>query len=577
MSANITAVTVRKSKKQKKPKSSSQTAPKVVKVVDRIKIPKNPRMLAPIQTPAVAKARDGAMMRSTVMNAQGPRSLAGNPIKDYLKCLVKPFECMARIPDAFDERTALLSTHSSFSIPIIQDNISGGRFSFALQPKIGDLSNVTHYQAAVANASYISSTNVSSWSSVDWSNSANYLASTNMARDPRVDLNAAFLTNPPPFFYGATFGTTVPDLAAGVLVSAASANITLFSDNTSPDLSPGLSSPANVHPGVVNTIGAILLPYGDWNIDVFCKFQVSSLPAGNFAAINFGLTGNTTTSFVNIYQPQTAVSSTGTTYNAWANFQFVSQPGNNVFFPVLTNAQNGTSGSATVLANSTVSSSTIVVTPSNFKSTSAYVDGGVIQEIRPVGMAFLLSYMGTRLNDGGEVAVARVPYKLLANNYFQNNSAGVGQLQLIENLRNLDTFYDDRLEYGAYSFWTPYDYSDIAFYPIDQANSHGYPALVCSGYFSPDNTVNNQQQTIRVECFFVYEYITQYSVNEKKSQPGSQTAVDVAWSVLKGVNPACANGKHLDTIKSILRGAAQFYKDNSSWIVPGATALAGLI
>lgn len=567
-----------KRQKSKTKNDQKRRQPQVAQVVEVIR-PKTLRnMTAPLVVPRpVARAKDGAMFRSTVMSQQGPRATNGNPIKDYLKCLVKPFEVMARIPDAFDERTALLSTHSSFSIPIVQDNINSGRFSFALQPIIGDLSQPAHYQAAVANGPAITAAGYSDWTSVDWSQASSYLSTSSLLRDPRTDLNASFLTNPPPFLFGTTFGTTVADLSASTLLSAVKANQTPFADNTSPDLSYLISSPAAPRPNQPNTIGVITLPYGDWNIDVFCKFQVSTIPGAGFAAINFGGVGNNTQCAA-VYQPQTAVSSTGTTYNAFANFQITSYPANhNTFFPCLAALQTGTTGTNTYLPNSTVSSVTIVITPCNFKSTNLYSDGGVIQEIRPVAMACLVSYMGTRLNDGGEIAIARVPSKLLQNNFFQTNNAGVGQLQLIENLRNLDTYYDDRLEYGAYCYWTPYDYSDIAFYPVSDSNAHGYPALVCSGYFSPDATVNSTQQTLRVECYFVYEYLTQYSINEKKATPGAQASVDCAWSVLKGVNPACANGKHLDRIKSILQGAAQFYKNNASWIVPGATALAGLL
>ncbi len=529
------------------------------------------KMEKQISNAAVATKNATFMKGKSIYTGTGNMVSSSNPVKAYLKALVNPMMNMARIPDSYDRPTAVFRSISSFSPPILQDNFNQGRFSFCLKPIFGDTSSPTHYQAAIANPQQITSGN---WANVDWSNSTYYVSTGTMGRDPRVDINAPFLTTPPPSFYGNSFGVGTPDLASNVLVSGIASNQTPFSDNNGSTFN--IYSPAAPAPFTSATGGYVQLPFGDWAVTIFAKFSVSTVPGTGWEAINFQAPGNGVTR-VNMYQPQTSVSATGVTYNAAALAQVVSVPGGNRLGFNIAPVQTGTDVNNTPGANITVTSTTIEIAPANFSSSSTFLSGGVIEEVRPVAMATLVTYMGTTLNNGGEVAISYCPQALVANNYFQMNGAGVGQLQLYENLRNLDNAYDGALRDGCYCIWAPYSGEDLDLYSPDMMNAHPYPAIICSGVFSPDATVNSIQATVRVEVFIVYEFVTKYTMFETVHQPGTQAAIDAALSTLKGQPFGCKNKEHLQWVRNFLANAGKFYKDNAFWINPGATALMGML
>jgi len=516
------------------------------------------------QRRAVEATRANALVSRGVRNPKG-----SNPIKEYLRTLTDPFLNMARIPDAFDRPTACFRTNSAFTIPILTDSVNQGKFSFCLQPKIGDLSTPSHYQVAAVNPSAITLSGATSWSQVDWTQPTYYLATNGTGSDPRLDYNAALLTSPPPSFYGMTFSNV---LGPGILMAGAPANQTAFTDNTTSFViySPDAPGP---YPSIAG--GIVELPPGDWNVAIFCKFaQTATTDA--FEAINFQAVGAIgQVAYANIYQPQTVSNLVGVTFDAFASAQVVSSPGANSLSFCLSPQQSGLNNATAKSTISTVSSSTVVISPANFSSTATYQSGGPISAIRPVGMSVLVSYMGTELNNGGEIAVATVPGEYVASNYFSRNPNY--QLQDVSTIRHQQNFYDGRLSQGCYNFWYPYDELDQQFMSPANNNARSYPAIVCSGYFSPDTTVANPQLTLRVQVCIAWEVTTESTIWETKAVIGSRAAVDAALSGLKGQPTGCANGQHLEKIKQFLKNAAAFYKQNSAWINPAATALMGLV
>jgi len=194
-------------------------------------------------------------------------------------------------------------------------------------------------------------------------------------------------------------------------------------------------------------------------------------------------------------------------------------------------------------------------------------------------MAVLVTYMGTLLNNGGEIAMAYVPYDSLQNNYLALNNGGeIGQLQLHENLRKVDRAYDGKIKDGAYGIWAPESFDDVVFKSPGNMNASDYPAIICSGVFSPDSTVNTTQQTLRVMVYVVYEFITKYTIFETLALVGSQASCDAAWTVIKSQEKLCGpNGKHLDWIKKTIGSVAGFYRKNSAIINPMLAAAATLI
>jgi len=504
-------------------------------------------------------------------NNTGNTVSKGNPTYDYVKTMADPAQNIARVPDGFARPTGVLRSINSFSVPISQDQYNTGRFSFAVSPKLGDLSDPTHYQAAVASAAHASAV-TSTWDKIDWGAASSYLGSSG-GNDPRLDSNEGFLTTQAPSYQGTSFTVGASnDLSRTVLVSGAggvqdSVNTAPLIQYYSPN-APGFTT---------TTAGIIVLPFGDWNISITAKFQISNT-SSTFEAINFVSTSREATR-ININQQSTPTTAINTTYIASATAQVASSPGKNFVGFCLDNAQSGLADATPDPIVSQVSATYVTITAANFSSSAVYTDAGVLQEVRPVAMAVLVTYMGTLLNNGGEIAMAYVPYDSLQNNYLaQNNGGEIGQLQLFENLRKVDRAYDGKIKDGAYGIWAPESVGDIAFKSPGNMNASDYPAIICSGVFSPDSTVNTTQQTMRVMVYIVYEFVTKYTIFETLALIGSQACCDAAWTVIKSQQSMCGpNGKHLEWIKRTLGSAASFYKNNASLINPLLIAAGSLL
>lgn len=501
----------------------------------------------------------------------GNRVQESNPVLDYVRTLVDPKNNIARVPDGYDRATAVFRSISSFSIPISTDAYNKGRFSFCVQPKFGDLSDPTHYHAAIANPGNVTAL-TTTWDQIAWSAPGSYIGynTTNaMGSDPRVDENAVYLTTQAPSFYGVNFGGA--NLTAGILVDPLPASMTILPDSTAPTINfytP--ASPGNIGP---LTEGVILLPYGDWNVNITAKFQING--TDTFEAINIGSStflGGVTV--IGITQNSTPTPSSATTYVVTASVQVASSPGHQQLALVIASVQNGIGGAVAPSAHVTqVSATYLNITSANFTSSSVYSDGGVVQEVRPVSMAVLVTYMGTLLNDGGEISMCYVPYKTISNNYFATNNAGVGQLQLFENLRSIPEAYNGPIKDGAYGIWAPYTGDDNSLVAPGTMNATQYPGIICSGVFSPDATVGATQQTMRVMLYTTYEFVTTTTLFETQKLIGSQNMVDQAHGAIKRMTFCCANKSHENFITRAISGVRDFYGKNSSWINPMAAGL----
>jgi hypothetical protein len=505
------------------------------------------------------------------------RGSSKTPTKDYIKSLVNPSQNMSRIPDAFDRPTGIFRSISSFDVPLTIDSFTNGKFSFCLQPILGDRSQPSSYQCAVANGAAISA-NSTKWSQVNWANSANYMGFDGIGTDPRVDVNGALMTANTPSYYENVFNVaTSTDLSSANLIS--NSGLGTLSPTTSATYN--LNSTGFVNPqfsSAANNNGSILLPFGDYSIVVAAKFLSSVLPVGGIYCIGTDQASSAPgyVNIVNVNQPATLYTAINVNVEAVATFEVVSSPGHQIFTPVLTSVQSGVTPEAPA-ANITVNTTTLDVVPTNFLTTSNYSDGGIIEEIRPVSQAVLVTYMGTTLNNGGEIAISYCPAKLLTNNFFSCTTNGLGQLQEFSNLRRVDCAYDGPLRDGAYCFWAPYDVSDTKLMSPNAMNNYDYPGIICSGQFTPDATVNAPTAAIRVMVYTNYEFVTKYTMFELETNPGSTSAFEAALIPLKNKSFASANKTHLQRIREILKTAGQFYRDNSSWINPGAMALMGLL
>lgn len=506
--------------------------------------PRNPRIVRVTAGPRVSVA--DTRSNNVLQNLSG-NIAAASGIEPYVKSMMDPKNNMSRIPDGAPRETAIVRSINEFNLAVSMDANTNGRFSFCARPVLGDTSTPSSYQLGIADVVGIAA-GTTPWADIDWSSPTSYVSAPAFGQDPRMDVNNAILTAAPPVSFGA---------------NSSSANL-----NTSNLILPG-GTPLNTNIGddlvfkadVGAGVSGLVLPFGDWVVSLVVKFSVTALPAGNAALLMpFG-----TGVVVGDQNPQTSVTSTGTVYIASGIFNVQSSRGTNTFGVALTD----TTGFA--LKNSTVTSVFYQANSSVFGGGLAN-DSGSAQEIRPVGMSVLISYMGSTLNDGGQVSIALVPGDLIENNYYSQGQSGAGQLQFEEKVRYLDRAYNGRLAQGAYAFWTPYTTADLQFRPPSLSNSSGLPGIICSGVAVPDATQTGITMPIRVELCVIFEFVTKNTDRELVNYPGSQMSVDFAWQLLKSERVCRANGEHLMWIKAMYGKLRSFAVENKNLLIPLAKA-----
>lgn len=486
-------------------------------------------------------------------------------VQKYLACMVDPCNFTSRIPNAYPHKTALFRSRNTYDIPVSLDQYNGGRFSAAISPKLGDTSATTRYQMAIVDQSRVTAKQ-KPWSQVNWADPTLYCDTGDFATDPRLDTNTPFLTTPPPFFWGASYEiATSTDLSAQVLVSG----IGTIPDAQNYGTPIPTASPAS---DVGFSSGVLRLPIGEFLLTLEIKYTVTAgAPINTY--LNFIAQAGTTV--LGLSNPQSTAAVNNTVYNNAATYRISSTGGQ--FLPVLSTAQAPGTTNATLVPNSTVTTTYATVTPAYFGGSSTPSAAGVIQEVRPVAMSVLASYSGPELTNGGQICGALVSASNLGPRFFNNaTGSGVGQLQLEENLRKVDPQYNGALKDGVYVTWQPYDDMDSSFMSPTAHNGYAYPAIIISGIWAPGPGVTATQTVVRLEMDIVYEIVTQSTALETTTTPGSTAMHEMALNMLRQTNPARANGEHLDWIKGMISKAANFYRTNSTWINPLATSLAAL-
>jgi len=149
---------------------------------------------------------------------------------DYIKTLLYPEEFSFRPPDQVSQPTSLYRSVREITLYAnVDGTAASGRFSCAVQPKLGGIDSPLHYQIGIVN-------NQGDWPQ-DFSQPASYVVGEG-GSDPRVDPNVPSLTYPP---VGNSQYTAV----------GFSSDTTNF--NTWNDIVPNLSAAFNVRHTLVNT------------------------------------------------------------------------------------------------------------------------------------------------------------------------------------------------------------------------------------------------------------------------------------------------------------------------------------
>lgn len=444
-------------------------------------------------------------------------SVSDKPASLYLGALIMPKANMARIPDSFPRPTALVR---SINVVDVMANFVGqpddGRFALFIQPHLGAVDSPVHYKVGIVDS-------LGGWPA-DLTQAAQYVS--NLAgSDPRLDPFNASLTQPGNFFFGwnLAFAAAVSNnLLGNAPPTLQAANYGLVVTQPSP--------------------GVFALPPGTY-------FVSYSAAGAGFTGLTTGGTATFTAlasvllanafSFTGILQ----VTAAGQTWAPVSPSTAITV-GNLSFSPIFTDA---------------------VSCPANF---------GAIRTLRPVAMSVLASCVLPELTNGGNIASAYVPPGAIAESFVTNSVQTVnGCLANWENLARLPDSYNGPLKTGTYAWWAPEDFREVSLLTPDELVQEEYPTLVVAGQWTPGTTPpGNTGTPVRLEIVTIYEFTTTSLLYEQMACVGNQALLDTVNLSLAGQPHCMPNGQHWDWLKGMAKKAAQFFRDNQSWIIPAAKA-----
>lgn len=458
-------------------------------------------------------------------------------IYDYLASLISPKKAMCRVPDSFARPTALVRSIATYDINTPMDtSINSGRFSVAVSPILGSPNANAPSSWKIAQVGPVSG----AWPS-DFTVPAAFVQIVG-GNDIRVDPFYGLLTQQPP------------------------ALLTLLA-----------SVPASTNPfGSGATVGPNSYGLG-FTLDLTQNPARLQLPIGQYlvvAQVNGANGPITTVAFVpgNLAVAPAGVYNVPTNSSAVYYFN-VQNPGEYLSFAL-----------GTALATSF--SVSIATVQTAFGGSAN--DFGAVTQIRPVAMSVLASYIGTTLQDGGNIAASYVPGSTLNSNYFvQAGNLGQntnGCFEYWEQLSKQPSAYNGPLRDGAYVWWSPEDYEDIQmFKPSLSATMHRYPAIIVSGQFN-NGLTTGIVPCIRLEVVTTYEFTTNSLLFETQSYLGSQAKMDAANAALFGQPHSMPNAIHLkwisDLAKKIASGVGsglRYVTKNKDTLLPILGSLGALL
>lgn len=506
------------------------------------------------QTPARARVtmqpiQNNIIPRNELDRMQMTQYVSKNKmVQDYVGNLIDPkgamltVECR-KLPDSFPRATAVVKSVLSYDIPIFYSasTTDTGRFSIAVQPWLGNIDDPSHYKVAIADVA-------GPWANQDWSSSAVYLDSIG-EQDPRLDPFYITLTQSPKGVY------QIFDAVGGITPK-------VFEDGTGTPLEFSNSSAF-----LYNTQGVELL---DTGAGVANAWQ---LGPGQYA---FSFVSTTADTFA--ANPTLTVISANTSDMQKDLNHSQRSPDNKMatLFHLLTVESTVTVRltAALTTVGAGYTNSVVRFTPCYYSSA---VQGGtapvpvnvnsvplsnfgLTQQYRTVSMSALLTFTGTSLNDGGNVAVAYVPGSTLKSDFFTSSPMpAFGQLQNWENVAKIPGSYNGEFRHGCYCWWSPEDTDGFVLKPPDLALQGDPPGIVISGQF----TVNSAPSTdtifnvARLEVTTNYEIVTISQLFDSERYIGSQAILDEANRILGSRSHAMANAQHSSFMGDVWSGFKQ--------------------
>jgi hypothetical protein len=383
-----------------------------------------------------------------------------------------------RPPSAsYGRKTALvrsrrvLKVTANFLNTSVPNNTNDGRFSILCQAIPGNVDRVSHYQDLVVDTS-------AGWPldiGINFDQTAAYLptALVQMDDDPRLDRNWFQMFGPAGGRYESS-ATGGPNPLSTNLINPVTYNLPLTITDPGPNYVyvPYLSAPPSWTAGLKN-FGTDLaqLPVGTWNLEL----RISGLlPAdGEVGVAPFDPRSGTVISVQDYaYDGLSVVVNLVVTVPLSSSTPFDTSI---VIF------NNSAPMPVTEMADLTVEP-----TFPEFKNLAnphaPFLDGHLVQNMRPAAMSCWFQATSAPIYTGGEVVAAFLTSDSCSSGYYTRNpDQSPGQLQEWENLSQTPRNCRSKFNRGVYTWWSQEDVSDFDFYSPDACNAHDFPCLSVAG------------------------------------------------------------------------------------------------
>jgi len=317
----------------------------------------------------------------------------------YVACLANPAVHQCRIPDSYARPTALYLSKKIMTLTVAPQTNNGvqGRFAFCASPVLGNIDNPLSFQDAFCDPVQLSNGNQSA---IDWTSTAPYLTQVSGVSnvDPRIDPNIQTLTQGDFGYYRGTSGAT------GVTNLLPFGTAALTEDQASNNL--------NVQYSTNLGQSTFKIPQGQYIVTLILT-----------GATIVGLAQFTPTTATDVTVTLLNFNATATNY--WVQYQ-------------VTATRTATNLRVTTTAGSAPTAGVISVVPTMFDNTTIDTDNGFVEKIRPVAMCALVTYTGTTLQNGGNIAIALVPGDTKQSKFVTNQAEEPGNLRTWDNIANLN-------------------------------------------------------------------------------------------------------------------------------------------
>lgn len=434
----------------------------------------------------------------------------------YAFCLLYPKQFQCRIPDGSNKRSALYTSTQIYDIPVVfAGGSDDGSFAFALQPILGNPSDISQSKLALCNPQLLAVNSATT----NWQSGSSYVSNLDGV-DPRIDQNLDLLVFPNIGFFGAT-------------PSGANSASKPFSPTINLNAGNGFT---RVGYDGTTTNGDFILPNGEFVVVI--QFAA---PAG---LTTFTTGGSASTSSLTVLS--------GTATNIQQAFIVSASPGASNFW--------------VSSAGAAPTSAAITIVPMARANQTGSYNNGLIQKLRPVAMSALLTSLVPDLVNGGMVAGAIVPGDTLGDSFFSNNSEAPGPLRSYQTVSQVPGSYNGRLEHGLYAIWSSESPDDREFKRPSDNNEYDYPTIVMAGNYAPTTTPTptTTVPVMRLEVVQVHEYTTINQFPNVELSTGSQHEVDLGLGYLAPLPRIMPNATHsafLQKVMSTITRGANFVKN----------------